>query len=173
MVNALSKKVDVFIKREGNEYRMSFADGERASQLDIVGSVGRKNTGTRLRFWPDPKYFDTPKFVLRALKHLLRAKAVLCPGLTVTLFDEASGERVQWHYEDGLRDYLKGELANRELLPAELFVGSLKKDTEIVDWAVAWRPTAAGAGKLRQPDPDLAARHPRQRPAQRFHRCVA
>jgi topoisomerase-4 subunit B len=60
-----------------------------------------------VRFWPDPKYFDTPKFNLRALKHLLRAKAVLCPGLTVTLFDEASGERAEWHYEDGLRDYLR------------------------------------------------------------------
>ena len=140
VVNALSRHVDVFIKRDGNEYRMSFKDGERASKLEVVGSVGRKNTGTRLRFWPDPKYFDTPKFNLRALKHLLRAKAVLCPGLTVALFDEASGERVEWHYEDGLRDYLKGELTDRELLPPELFVGTLKKDTEVVDWAVAWVP---------------------------------
>jgi topoisomerase-4 subunit B len=138
VVNALSKHVDVFIKRDGNEYRMSFKDGDRASPLEVIGSVGKKNTGTRLRFWPDPKYFDTPKFNLRALKHLLRAKAVLCPGLTVTLFDEASGERAEWHYEDGLRDYLKGELTDRELLPPELFVGTLKKDTEIVDWAVAW-----------------------------------
>lgn len=138
VVNALSKHVDVFIKRDGNEYKMSFKDGDRASGLDIIGNVGRKNTGTRLRFWPDPKYFDTPKFNLRALRHLLRAKAVLCPGLTVHLFDEASGERNTWFYEDGLRDYLKGELSERELLPPELFVGSLKKDTEIVDWAVAW-----------------------------------
>ncbi|TLX21651.1 DNA topoisomerase IV subunit B [Thermomonas fusca] len=140
VVNALSNKVDVFIKRDGSEYHMAFADGDRASALSVVGSVGKKNTGTRLRFWPDPKYFDTPKFNLRALKHLLRAKAVLCPGLTVNLFDEASGERLQWYYEDGLRDYLKGELDGRELLPPELFVGSLKKDTEVVDWAVAWLP---------------------------------
>lgn len=145
VVNALSKKVDVFIKRDGNEYRMAFKDGDRASKLDVVGNVGKKNTGTRLRFWPDPKYFDTPKFNLRALKHLLRAKAVLCPGLHVKLFDEASGEREQWHYEDGLRAYLKsellrGELADRELLPPDLFVGQLKKDTEIVDWAVSWVP---------------------------------
>jgi topoisomerase IV subunit B len=140
VVNALSKHVDVFIKREGNEYRMSFKDGDRASKLDIVGSVGKKNTGTRLRFWPDPKYFDTPKFNLRSLKHLLRAKAVLCPGLTVKLFDEATGEQYEWMYEDGLRDYLKGELAGLELLPPDLFVGSLKKDTEVVDWAVAWLP---------------------------------
>ncbi|MDQ3229887.1 MAG: DNA topoisomerase IV subunit B [Pseudomonadota bacterium] len=143
VVNALSKQLDVFIKRDGNEYRMQFADGDRVSKLDIVGNVGKKNTGTRLRFWPDAKYFDTPKFNLRALKHLLRAKAVLCPGLTVTLHDVASGERDQWHYEDGLRAYLmsellKGELTERELLPPQLFIGSLKKDTEIVDWAVAW-----------------------------------
>jgi topoisomerase-4 subunit B len=140
VVNALSRQVDVFIKRDGNEYRMTFADGDRASKLEIVGNVGRKNTGTRLRFWPDPKYFDTPKFNLRALKHLLRAKAVLCPGLTVGLFDEASGERMQWHYEDGLRDYLLGELAGSVLLPPELFVGQLKKDTETADWAIAWVP---------------------------------
>ena len=140
VVNALSKKVDVFIKRDGNEYHMAFKDGDRASKLDIVGSVGKKNTGTRLRFWPDPKYFDTPRFNLRALKHLLRAKAVLCPGLIVKLFDEASGERDKWLYEDGLRDYLRGELVDRELLPPDLFVGQLKKDTEVVDWAVAWVP---------------------------------
>ena len=140
VVNALSSRVDVFIKRDGNEYRMGFAHGDRTSPLEIVGNVGKKNTGTRLRFWPEPGYFDTPKFALRALKHLLRAKAVLCPGLTVALFDEASGERAEWFYEDGLRDYLKGELAQTEALPPELFVGQLKKDTEIVDWAVAWIP---------------------------------
>ncbi|MCW0398434.1 DNA topoisomerase 4 subunit B [Xanthomonas sacchari] len=138
VVNALSNRVELFIKREGNEYRMAFADGHAASKLEIVGSVGKKNTGTRLRFWPDPKYFDTPKFAVRALRHLLRAKAVLCPGLTVKLHDEATGEQDTWYFEDGLRDYLRGELAERELLPAELFVGSLKKDREIVDWAVAW-----------------------------------
>ncbi|MFC5570616.1 DNA topoisomerase IV subunit B [Lysobacter yangpyeongensis] len=140
VVNALSKHVDVFIKREGNEYKMSFRDGDRASKLEVVGTVGKKNTGTRLRFWPDAKYFDTPKFNLRALKHLLRAKAVLCPGLTVKLYDEGTGEKHEWMYEDGLRDYLKGELAGIEVLPPELFVGSLKKDTEVADWAVAWLP---------------------------------
>ncbi len=140
VVNALSTRVDVFIKRDGNEYRMTFANGDRASPLEVVGSVGRKNTGTRLRFWPDPSYFDTPKFHLRSLRHLLRAKAVLSPGLTVRLFDEASGERNEWHYEDGLRDYLRGALADRELLPPELFAGQQKKHSEIVDWAVAWVP---------------------------------
>ena len=138
VVNALSKKVELFIKRDGSEYRMEFRDGDPTSKLEIVGSVGKKNTGTRLRFWADPKYFDTPKFNLRALRHLLRAKAVLCPGLTVKLFDEAGGERDEWHYADGLRDYLLGELSGRELLPPALFIGQLSRQSEIVDWAVAW-----------------------------------
>ncbi len=138
VVNALSTLVEVHIKREGQEHRITFRDGDRATPLEVVGTVGKKNTGTRVRFWADPKYFDSPKFSVRALRHLLRAKAVLCPGLTVTLLDEATGERDQWLFEDGLRDYLKGELAERELLPPDLFVGALKKDTETVDWAVAW-----------------------------------
>ncbi|MGV8940841.1 MAG: DNA topoisomerase IV subunit B [Lysobacter sp.] len=144
VVNALSTRLDIYIKRDGSEHRMSFADGDRASPLEVVGSVGKKNTGTRLHFWPDPKYFDTPKFNLRSLKHLLRAKAVLCPGLTVKLLDIASGESLQWHYQDGLSDYLLDELRadqpQRELLPPELFLGKLTKDTETVDWAVAWAP---------------------------------
>ena len=140
VVNALSKKVEVFIKRDGNEYRMEFQNGDRTSPLEIINTVGKRNTGTRLRFWADAKYFDTPKYAVRALRHLLRAKAVLCPGLTVKLFDEATGERNEWFYEDGLSDYLRGELANREYIPNELFVGNLSKDTEVVDWAVAWLP---------------------------------
>ncbi|KFN50293.1 DNA topoisomerase IV subunit B [Arenimonas composti] len=140
VVNALSKRLEVFIKRGGQEHRMAFRDGDRASALEVVGSVGKRNTGTRLRFWPDPKYFDSPKIAVRALRHLLRAKAVLCPGLTVKLFDEATGEREEWYFEDGLRDYLRGALAGRDTLPAELFVGHLGKDTEVVDWAVAWLP---------------------------------
>ncbi|MCX7043721.1 MAG: DNA topoisomerase IV subunit B [Gammaproteobacteria bacterium] len=138
VVNALSKRVEVFIKRDGNEYRMEFRDGFRSSPLDTIGTVGKRNSGTRLRFWPDPKYFDTPKISVRALRHLLRAKAVLCPGLTVRLFDEASGERNEWFFENGLLDYLLGELTGRELLPPELFSGNLSKENEIVDWAVAW-----------------------------------
>ncbi|WP_101924726.1 MULTISPECIES: DNA topoisomerase IV subunit B [Luteimonas] len=138
VVNALSTRVDLYIKRDGNEYHMAFANGDRASELTIVGSVGKKNTGTRLHFWPDPSYFDTPKFNIRALRHLLRAKAVLCPGLTVTLLDEATGDRDEWHFENGLRDYLRGELVDREVLPPELFVGNLVRATETVDWAVSW-----------------------------------
>jgi topoisomerase-4 subunit B len=140
VVNALSKRVEVFIKRDGVEQRMEFRDGFRASALEPVGQVGKRNTGTRLRFWPDPKYFDAPKIALRPLRHLLRAKAVLCPGLRVTLHDEASGERNEWFYENGLRDYLAGELGERALLPQALFTGHLAKENEVADWALAWAP---------------------------------
>ena len=140
VVNALSTRVEVHIKRDGSEHRMVFADGFTDTPLQTVGTVGKRNTGTRVRFWPDPKYFDTPKFNLRALRHILRAKAVLCPGLRVTLLDEASGERAEWFYEDGLRDYLRGMLADREVLPAELFTGKLARDHEVAEWALAWVP---------------------------------
>ncbi|TXK65967.1 DNA topoisomerase IV subunit B [Alkalisalibacterium limincola] len=146
VVNALSTRVDVYIKREGSEYHMAFRDGLTDSALTETGTVGKRNTGTRLRFWADPKYFDTPRFALRPLRHLLRAKAVLCPGLTVKLFDEASGERNEWHYADGLRDYLAAQLADRELLPPELFIGAMAKETETVDWALAWVPPGEMAG---------------------------
>jgi topoisomerase-4 subunit B len=138
VVNALSNKLEVYIKRDGNEYRQEYRDGFPASTLAVVGSVGKRNTGTRLRFWPDPKYFDSPKIYLRALRHLLRAKAVLCPGLTVKLIEEASGEQQTWYYENGLKDYLSGMLADREMVPAELFMARLSKDTEAADWALAW-----------------------------------
>ena len=104
VVNALSTRVEVTIKRDGQVYRMNFKNGDRSSNLSVVGTVGRKQTGTTLRFWPDPKYFDTPKISLPKLKHVLRAKAVLCAGLTVRLADEATGEKSEWHYENGLRD---------------------------------------------------------------------
>ncbi|MEO7478306.1 MAG: DNA topoisomerase IV subunit B [Lysobacteraceae bacterium] len=140
VVNALSKKLEVVIKRDGGEYAMSFANGDPTSKLNNIGTVGKKNTGTRLRFWPDSGYFDSPKFALKPLKHLLRAKAVLCPGLTVRFFDEASDERIEWHYHDGLRDYLHGEITGRTCLPTELFVGALARPSEIADWAIGWLP---------------------------------
>jgi len=140
VVNALSKKLEVSIRRDGSEYRMSFADGDRSSELEVVGSVGKRNTGTTLRFWPDPKYFDSSKISLPKLKHLLRAKAVLCAGLNVRLTDEASGETIEWHYEDGLADYLKSELDGAESLPAELLVQHTEREQESVDAAFAWLP---------------------------------
>jgi len=138
VVNALSTNLQVHIKRDSSQYQMDFAHGEPTGALQTIGSVGKKNTGTRLRFWPDAGYFDTPKFNLRALRHLLRAKAVLCPGLTVTLLDEASEQQDSWHYRGGLADYLRSELGQSEPLPPELFSGSLKRTNETVDWTLAW-----------------------------------
>jgi len=140
VVNALSKRLEVFIRRDGKEYMMSFASGDKKSNLKEIGKVGKQNTGTTVRFWPDPKYFDSPKISIPKLKHVLRAKAVLCPGLLVSFFDERSGEKEEWQYEDGLRDYLLGELKGFDLLPEEPFMGSMEGNEEIVDWAVVWLP---------------------------------
>ena len=142
VVNALSKNLEVWVRRGGKEYNMSFAGGEPKSKLEVVGEVGQRNTGTTLRFWPDPKYFDSPKFALPKLKHVMRAKAVLCPGLRVQFHDEASGEKADWCYEDGLRDYLMESLQGLELLPTEPFVGRMQAEREGVEWAIAWVPDA-------------------------------
>ena len=138
VVNALSKNLEVWVRRDGKEYNMSFAGGVPQSKLEAVGEVGKRNTGTTIRFWPDPKYFDTTAILIPKLRHLLRAKAVLCPGLTVKLEDEKSGEKEQWHYEDGVRGYLTEALGNQELLPPEPFIGSMEGTHEAVDWAVHW-----------------------------------
>ncbi|MDE3071148.1 MAG: DNA topoisomerase IV subunit B [Pseudomonadota bacterium] len=140
VVNALSDRVEVTIRRDGSEYRMAFAHGDMVSPLQVTGSVAKKRSGTTLRFWPEAKYFDSPKISLGKLKHLLRAKAVLCAGLNVKLTDEASGEVVEWHYEDGLRDYLRGELDGGEVLPGELFVHHMARDVEGLEVALAWLP---------------------------------
>lgn len=140
VVNALSKHLEIWVKRGGKEYHMSFAGGEVKSKLEEVGTVGKQNTGTRIRFWPDAKYFDTTKFAIAKLKHLLRAKAVLCPGLTIKLYDEAGDEYEEWCYEDGIRSYLTEALSGYTLLPEEPFLGSLAGNNEAVDWAVHWLP---------------------------------
>lgn len=140
VVNALSKQLQVWVRRGGKEYRMTFAHGEKMSELEAVGQVGKNNTGTTLRFWPEPKYFDTPKFLVPKLKHILRAKAVLCPGLHVTFFDEASGEREAWQYQNGLTDYLLDALRGCELLPEEPFTGVMEGHHEAAEWAVLWLP---------------------------------
>ncbi len=138
VVNALSKKLEVLIRRDGKEYKMTFADGKRTSPLKTLGATGKRNTGTTVRFWPDPKFFESAKFVVQRLKHVLRAKAVLCPGLTVNFEDKSSGEKEQWHYQDGLRDYMVGSLQGTEFLPVETFMGHMVGATEAVDWSVAW-----------------------------------
>ncbi|OOG47054.1 DNA topoisomerase IV subunit B [Rhodanobacter sp. C01] len=140
VVNALSDRVEVNIRRDGSEYQMVFAHGDKISPLEVIGTVPKKRSGTTLRFWPEAKYFDSPKISLSKLKHLLRAKAVLCAGLNVKLTDEASGETIEWHYEDGLRDYLRGELDGSEALPNELFVHHMARDVEGLEVALAWLP---------------------------------
>ncbi len=140
VVNALSSHLEVWVKRNGKEYNMAFAGGDKASDLEEVGTAPRRVTGTTLRFWPDPRYFDSPKFSVPRLKHVLRAKAVLCPGLKVTFTDEAVGERIVWHYEDGFTDYLKEALSRTPLLPDPPFVGHVGGEREAADWALTWLP---------------------------------
>ena len=140
VVNALSKHLEVWVRRGGREYNMAFADGEKVSALEEVGKVGKQNTGTTLRFWPDPAYFDSAIFSLPRLKHVLRAKAVLCPGLKVSLHDEAGSEKLEWYYEDGLRDYLRGALDDASTLPGEAFTGRMEGNREAAEWALVWLP---------------------------------
>ena len=138
VVNALSKNLEVWIRRGGKEYNMSFAGGEKRSKLEVVGTVGKANTGTTVRFWPDPKYFDSPTISVSRLKHVLKAKAVLCPGLTVRLRIEQPAEKIEWCYSGGLEEYLLEAIDGSEVLPAEPFGGRLAGNKEAVDWAIAW-----------------------------------
>jgi len=139
VVNALSKRLEVRVKRDGKEHLMTFADGRKVSNLKVVGTVGVRNTGTTVQFWPDPGFFDSPKFSIPKLKHLLRAKAVLCPALRIHFVHEGHAEDdEEWFYEDGLTAYLLDELHDAELVPSQPFVGHFKGADEEVDWAVAW-----------------------------------
>jgi topoisomerase-4 subunit B len=140
VVNALSARLEIWIKREGQEYFMSFANGDKTSELEVLGSVGQRNTGTRIRFWPDPSYFDSPGFSLKRLRHLLRAKAVLCSGLHISLTIDKTGEKEEWCYQDGLLDYLKHELEEYNCLPAEPFSGEMKGTESEAKWALCWLP---------------------------------
>jgi topoisomerase-4 subunit B len=137
VVNALSKKLEIEIMREGKIYSMELAQGHVTQKLKATGKADKKETGTYIRFWPEPKYFDSPKFSVSKLIHVLRAKAVLCPGLHVEFYDENTDKTEAWCYEDGLRDYLKSTLKG-EYLPAEIFMGSMKAEQETADWALVW-----------------------------------
>jgi topoisomerase-4 subunit B len=139
VVNGLSKTLEITIKRDGNVYRMGFQNGNKASDLVVIDTCGKRNTGTAIRFLPDPSFFDSAKFSLTKMRHVLKAKAVLCPGLKVTFKDEASGDKDEWFYEDGLTDYLI-ETTGYQVLPAEPFVGTFVSEREAVDWAVQWLP---------------------------------
>ncbi len=140
VVNALSQVLEVTIWRDGQVQRIGFKDGYKAIDLQVVDTCGKKRTGTSVRFLPDPQYFDTAKFSVARLKHNLRAKAVLCPGLRIKFNAPNAEDSAEWYYEDGLKDYLKVSTTGWEAIPAEPFTGSMSGDTEGVDWAVLWLP---------------------------------
>ncbi|MET0498413.1 MAG: DNA topoisomerase IV subunit B [Steroidobacteraceae bacterium] len=139
VVNALSKTLECTIKRGGKEYRISFRGGALHSKLQVIGDVGKSNTGTTVHFLPDPKYFETPTFAVPKLRHMLRAKAVLCAGLRVTLKIEQTGEQEEWLYAGGVTEYLRESMGDGEWLPPELFAGSIEGEQEAAEWALAWR----------------------------------
>jgi topoisomerase-4 subunit B len=143
VVNALSKRLEVKVRRDGNEYFMDFADGKKKHELKVIGQVGKRNTGTTIRFWPDEKFFDTPKINVPRLKHVMRAKAVLAPGLRLRFISESDpAESEEWFYENGLPAYLMSELAGLTTIPEMPYVGTFKGSNEEVDWAVVWLPEA-------------------------------
>ncbi|MFV1996496.1 MAG: DNA topoisomerase IV subunit B [Acidiferrobacterales bacterium] len=141
VVNALSSKLEVEIWRTGKHYKMAFADGQKTSELKSIGKAAKGDTGTLVHFWPNPQFFDSIKISVPRLKHVLRAKAVLCPGLYVSFTNEASKkDDEEWQFDQGLTDYLLEEVAGYELLPEEPFTGSVTTDTEAADWVVVWVP---------------------------------
>lgn len=140
VVNALSRQLVVTIKRNGNIYQMQFAHGNKQSELKTIGQIDKKTSGTTLRFWPAAEYFDSAKFSVSRLKHVLQAKAVLCPGLQVSFTDALTNETETWCYQDGLKTYLLSALLSYQKLPEEPFVGHFAAETEEVDWAVLWLP---------------------------------
>ena len=143
VVNALSSKLEVRIRRDGIEYQQFYADGKKQSDLEQIAKVGKKNSGTLIHFWPDQQFFDSVKISLSRLKHVLRAKAVLCPGLKISLMMEKDPEQNEiWLYEDGLRDYLLDELGETPIVPAELFGGKFQADDKEIEWVAAWLPEA-------------------------------
>jgi topoisomerase-4 subunit B len=147
VVNALSRRLEVTIKRNSQLYRMTFADGNKASDLEVIGKAGKRETGTTVHFWPDAKYFDTVKFNVKVLKHNLRAKAVLCPGLRIRFTDASTTEPevTEWYYQSGLRDYLNEAISEFITLPEDPFTGSLTAPRETLDWALLWLPEGGTA----------------------------
>lgn len=140
VVNALSKKLAVTIRRAGNTYAMQFTHGNKASELKATAKIKNGDTGTSVHFWPEEKYFDTARFAIKQLKHTLRAKAVLCPGLHVTFTDQNTNETQEWYYENGLSNYLEEAIGKAERIPETPFLGSFTSEHEAVDWAAIWLP---------------------------------
>lgn len=142
VVNALSKHMEVWVRREGKEYNMAFKGGRKVSNLEVIGSVGKKNTGTTIRFWPDARYFETCKFSIPKLLHVMRAKAVLFSGLTVRFDDRLNGDQHEWCYQGGIRDYLLDSLQGQECMPEDAFCADFEGGQQAVEWALAWTEEA-------------------------------
>ncbi|WP_105255748.1 DNA topoisomerase IV subunit B [Pseudoalteromonas sp. T1lg75] len=140
VVNALSTRVEVTVRRDGQVYEIAFADGDKVQDLHVTGTVGKRNTGTSVRFWPDASYFDSANFSLSKLNHVLKAKAVLCPGLRIRFINKQTKETQEWFYEAGLKDYIKDATKGYETLPQQPFTGEFSGSTEGVDWALLWLP---------------------------------
>ncbi|MGC6377121.1 DNA topoisomerase IV subunit B [Bisgaard Taxon 45] len=140
VVNALSERVDVTVKRNGEVYKIAFENGRKVEELEVIGTCGRRNTGTTVHFKPNPKYFDSDKFSVSRLRHLLRAKAVLCSGLEIKFIDKINQTEDCWCYEDGLADYLTEAVNGLDTLPETPFIGDFKGETEAVSWALLWLP---------------------------------
>ena len=138
VVNALSKNLEIWVRRGGKEYNMAFKGGKKSSKLEIVGTIGKRNTGTTIRFWPDAKYFESDKFSVSKLLHTMRAKAILCPGLRISFDDQINKEKFEWCFEDGLKAYLLESVEGIEHIPQDSFCERFEGDEEAVEWALAW-----------------------------------
>ncbi|MEM7400539.1 MAG: DNA topoisomerase IV subunit B [Pseudomonadota bacterium] len=138
VVNALSKNLEIWVRRGGKEYNMAFKGGKKRSKLEVVGSVGQRNTGTTIRFWPDAKYFESDKFSVSKLLHMMRAKAILCPGLAITFDDQVNKKKYEWVFEDGLKDYLLESVEGLEHIPQDAFCEHFEGEQETVEWAITW-----------------------------------
>jgi len=145
VVNALSRQLDCRVRRGGKEYAIGFRDGKLSSKLEVVGTVGQRNTGTTVRFWPDQKFFDSDKFSVPQLRHTLKAKAVLCPGLRISFTNEATGESDEWFFAGDLGAYLADELGKAERLPAEPITGKREQEQDSVEYALCWAPGVENA----------------------------
>ncbi|MCK9788874.1 DNA topoisomerase IV subunit B [Providencia sp. CIM-Carb-044] len=140
VVNALSKRIEVTVRRDSQVYQIAFENGDKVEDLHVIGTCGKRNTGTRVHFWPDGSYFDSPKFSVTRLTHNLKAKAVLCPGVKITFKDKLNDTEQSWCYSDGLTDYLMESIDGLEALPPKPFTGEFSGETEAAQWALLWLP---------------------------------
>lgn len=145
VVNALSKHLEVWVRRQGKEYNMAFKGGKKVSDLEVIGRVGQRNTGTTIRFWPDEQYFESDKFSVSRLLRVMRAKAILCSGLIVRFDDQINKKQYEWHYADGLKDYLLESVAGIECIPQDVFCECFEGGKEFAQWALTWM-VAEGEG---------------------------